>query len=83
MLVAFLLITTLGITLMIENNNQESLLEVVHELAEHFTVEWFLISLAVIVVLALFVALLQWLSKKVQQLPMAASRDNQAHSTSH
>jgi len=81
MLLAFLIITTLGITLMIENNNQESQLEVVHELAEQITMEWIFISLAVVILLALVVAIMQWLSKKVQQLPMAASKDNQAHST--
>ncbi len=81
MLLAFLLITTLGITLMIENNNQESQLEVVHELTEQITMEWIFISLAVVILLALVVAIMQWLSKKVQQLPMAASKDNQAHST--
>jgi len=81
MLLAFLIITTLGITLMIENNNQESQLEVVHELTEQITMEWIFISLAVVILLALVVAIMQWLSKKVQQLPMAASKDNQAHST--
>jgi len=83
MLLAFILITTLGISLMIENNQQDSLLEVVYELAEHFTAEWLFISLAVVILLALFVALMQWLSKKIQQLPETASKESQVHSTSH
>ena len=83
MLVAFLLITTLAITLMIEKNHQESMLEVVLSLAEQITMEWIFISLAVVILLALIVAIMQWLSKKIQQLPETTSKESQAHSTSH
>ena len=80
MLLAFILITTLGITLMIENNHHQSLLEVVYQLAEHFTAEWLLISLTVACMLALLVVLMQWLSNHIRQLT-EPSKESQVHST--